>query len=161
MNAQPPSTVARHGDGPSDDHAAIRRLLARYCQHLDNADLEHLVALWTEDGEFNAVGSRCAGRPAIRSFLEPFMKEERSGATKHLTMNSVIEIDADTATALSDFLVIRRITDRVVPARVGQYHDVLARSSGGWRIRSRTNVSTAWFPPEGYEGFGDWPGGSQ
>lgn len=161
MNAQSLLPDGVRGESSSDDHAAIRRLLASYCQYLDNADLDHLVDLWTEDGEFNAVGSQCAGRPAIRRFLEPFMEAERAGGIKHLTMNSVIDVNGDSAIVLSDFLVVRRIPGRVVPARVGQYHDVLSKSSGSWRIRSRTNVSSAWHPPEGFEGFGDWEPGGQ
>jgi uncharacterized protein (TIGR02246 family) len=140
----------------ASDHAGILRLLASYCQYLDNADLDRLVELWAEDGEFCAVGSTSAGRPAIRKFLEPFMEGERAGGTKHLTMNSVIDVTGDTAMGVSDFLVIQRREDRVVTSRVGQYHDEYVRAAGEWRFKSRTNVSSAWHPPDGSTDFGDW-----
>jgi 3-phenylpropionate/cinnamic acid dioxygenase small subunit len=58
--------------------------------------------------------------------------------TRHLVLNTIIEIDGDTASARSTFCVVQD-TDRVAlaPIVVGRYYDTFARDGDGWYFTER------------------------
>ena len=58
--------------------------------------------------------------------------------TRHLVLNTIIEIDGDTASARSTFCVVQA-TDRVAlaPIVVGRYYDTFARDGDGWYFTER------------------------
>ena len=58
--------------------------------------------------------------------------------TRHLVLNTIIEIDGDTASARSTFCVVQA-TDRVAlaPIVVGRYYDTFARDGDGWFFTER------------------------
>jgi hypothetical protein len=66
-------------------------------------------------------------------------------ASVHLSSNPVIDIDGDTATAETDFCVVRRDEQgRGNPVLVGRYRDRLRLlDEGRWVIYTRTGVSVA------------------
>ena len=115
----------------TDDHAAIRELLARYALTLDAGDIERCVELFAADGEFVVYGRVHAGHDGIgRMFRE---------APRGLHLTGVAEIDvgpnvADTATARSQVLFVRAGSLQLRPAL---YDDELVRDGGLWRFRRR------------------------
>jgi hypothetical protein len=52
-------------------------------------------------------------------------------------MNSEIEVDADRATVVSDYLFVRRVGDALTPALAGRYRDTLERRDGCWCFTRR------------------------
>lgn len=137
------------------DKLAIRELLERYMRYNDDGAADAVAELFDENAVLQVVGSVVAGREAIRAFFgggkadsprwtEPgeLLKQPRSA---HISSNPVIEIDGDTATAETDFVVVRRDEGgRAGVALVGRYRDRLRRlDDGRWVIASRTAVSVA------------------
>ena len=124
----------------------------------DDGALDRVVALFAQDGIYQVSGSVLRGHGDIREFLgrsgaftdgppvwtEPgeLYKQPRS---VHVISNPIIDVDGDTATAESDFVVINRDGDgRAYISLVGRYRDRLQRQPDGrWLIAKRTGVSLA------------------
>ena len=137
------------------DKLAIRDVLERYMRYNDDLAADRIAELFDEDARFQVMGQVHAGRDAIRAMFN------REGANRppwtaagqlfsqpasvHICSNPIIDIDGDTATAESDFLVVRRDPDgRARSALVGRYRDRLRRlPDGRWVIYTRTGVSVA------------------
>ena len=124
------------------DELAIRRLLAEYCHCVDDGRFDDVVALFTPDGVF-AFGSLGAeGRDALRTWFAETHPPEQRG--KHLTTNTVVDLDGDRAHAVSDFAFLGLRDARLVPSVAGRYHDELRRDDDGrWRIARRDAVPMA------------------
>jgi uncharacterized protein (TIGR02246 family) len=116
---------------PADDLEEIRRLLARYCFAIDARDTDAWAELFTEDGIFHyALGDPIVGREALRAFIA-MVPDDRH----HLTMNQLIDVNGDVATAMSYALVTKE-SPPVISA-VGDYADSFVRTSDGWRFTRR------------------------
>jgi SnoaL-like domain len=119
----------------SDDHAAIRNLLARYCLTLDLDDDEGWVALFTPDGVFEVYGREFVGHEGLRG-----MAAAAPGGF-HLGGPVVIDLDGDRATTTRNLLFVDRTTGET---RRAVYVDDLVRAPDGWRIaRCRCRFHTA------------------
>ena len=90
-----------------DDEGQIRKLLARYAVAMDAADAEGVAALFAEDGSMEILGSVIAGRAAIAATVRAYDEAGALQGGKHLTLNSLIAVTGDRATARSDWLVVR------------------------------------------------------
>jgi 3-phenylpropionate/cinnamic acid dioxygenase small subunit len=120
------------------DREAIATLLAEYCHLCDDGELDALVDRFTEDGVF-AFGDRSlTGREQMLRWFSKTQSPERRG--KHLTTNSIIEVDGDRATAVSDFVFFEKVDGRPVPFMAGTYVDELVRDGDRWRFRRRTVI---------------------
>jgi hypothetical protein len=123
-----------------NDHEAIRRLLARFCQLLDERRFDEWATLFAPDATFG----RQTGRPAIREAIG----RSQLAATptlfrKHVTANPVIDVDENTATAVSDLLVFERSDEDPWQIRVGRYDDRLTRLDDEWTFSARHLTWTA------------------
>ena len=56
----------------------------------------------------------------------------------HVTTNSLVDVDGDTATATTDYLFVRPTADGLAIIAAGRYHDQLVRDEARWRFRERT-----------------------
>jgi ketosteroid isomerase-like protein len=137
------------------DKLAIRELLERYMRFNDDLAADRIAELFDEDARFQVMGRVIVGREAIRAMFD------RDGANRppwtapgelfnqpasaHFSSNPVVDVDGDTASAESDFLVVRRDeTGRAKSVLVGRYRDRLRRlADGRWVITTRTGVSVA------------------
>lgn len=127
------------------DELAIRRTLALYCHHVDDGRFADLVDLFAPDGSFVREQTTSTGRAELLRFFE-----ERQGQVeqrgRHMTLNTVVDLDGDTARARSDFVFLKLVDGKPTPALAGRYHDDLARIDGDWRL-ARRRVED-WLPPE-------------
>jgi hypothetical protein len=119
------------------DELAIRRLLAAYCHHCDDGRFSELVDLFAPGASFVHGETKVAGHAALRGFFE-----ERQGLLeqrgRHLTVNSVIDLDAGTARVLSDFVYLKLVEGQFTLAVVGRYRDDFIRMEDGrWRFARR------------------------
>ena len=114
----------------------IARVLAEYCHCCDGGDFDALVGRFVDDGEFIFAGRVVRGRDELRSWFEKTQSPERRG--KHVTANTIIDVDGDRAVAMSDFVFLTKADGRLVPLITGSYHDELRRDGGRWRITRRT-----------------------
>jgi uncharacterized protein (TIGR02246 family) len=114
------------------DHEAIRSLLARYAQLLDDGQFEEWAGLFTPDAVFAMPTESFTGRDTIRRWIEAMKPPDGYG--KHLCFNSVIALGAEEAHVITDFVLIG--PDRTV-ASMGRYRDDLVLSGDTWRIAVR------------------------
>jgi len=123
---------------------AILRTLYAYGQAIDYGDEATWVDLFTADGVFDARGRVpsdvtrvTSGRAALAAFAAGFSRPP-AGWHKHLVVEPLIEVEGDSASALSYLAVVREAEDGPVLWVFGRYHDTLVRCRDGrWRFRER------------------------
>lgn len=123
-----------------DDYEAIRALLARYAHALDEQRIDDVVALFAPDAEFLLLGQTFRGRVEIAANFQRFADAGALSGAKHLTMNTVIEVEGDTAKARSDFLAVSSGEEGWVIRAVGEYHDVFVRTDGWFLARREDRI---------------------
>jgi ketosteroid isomerase-like protein len=133
----------------------IREVIERYMRLNDNRDADHIVELFAPDARLQVGGRAFVGHAEIRALYQgqgpPLSNWIRPGellqqpASSHLSANPIIEVDGDTATAETDFLVVRRDAEGRASCRLsGRYRDRLRRTDDGrWLFTLRTGVSIA------------------
>jgi 3-phenylpropionate/cinnamic acid dioxygenase small subunit len=121
----------------------IRNLLGSYTERMDAGQFADLAELFRDATMVSASGDVIAdGYDAVRGNYERGTQlYDGSPRTKHITANSVIEVDEDagTATARSAYVVFQG-TDAFAlqPIITGRYRDSFVRDgSGSWRFRER------------------------
>lgn len=125
------------GEAAAGEESQIRKLLAQYCQLLDDGRFDEWTALFTDDIEFIVMGMHKHGHDELRGFIEPSQQADARGL--HMISEPWIEIDGTTATATTDFAWISK--DSVV-GQTGRYHDQILKTTDGWRFQRREIVFT-------------------
>jgi hypothetical protein len=124
------------------DKDAIARVLFDYANFLDLNDTKSLTALFTPDC-YIAYGADhgADGIEAYRETLESpkFGVGAFFAGTSHHVSNVVIDFaDDDTANVRSVLYAWHKYNrDRPDGVLMGQYHDILVRTSDGWKIKRR------------------------
>jgi len=119
-----------------DDERAIQRLMTRYCHLVDDGAFDQLAPLWAHDAELVLRGETATGPAAITAMIGALQTPERRGI--HVGANVIIDVEGDTARAVSDFVFIRREgTPDPIVKFVGRYADQFVRTRDGWRFRRR------------------------
>jgi hypothetical protein len=127
----------------SDAHEQIRNLLGRYCERMDAGDFAGLAALFADgrlaDGNGNVFAT---GVAQIQAMWEAqTLTYDGSPRTRHVTANTVIEVDetAGTATCSSSYVVFQGLDGFAFqPIVSGRYDDRFARDDDGtWQFRER------------------------
>ena len=118
------------------DELGVRRTLAAYCHLCDDGAFDELVALFTSDAALIYGERRARGPEEIHAFFSErqAIPEERG---KHLTMNTVVDVQGDRARALSDLLYLKFVDGVLTPWVTGRYRDELVRVDGQWRFARR------------------------
>jgi uncharacterized protein (TIGR02246 family) len=117
----------------------IRQLMGRYIQAHDTHDVETIVALFTDDGLFANQNGEFRGQARIREFFEG----SRSRATpdrkgKLMCANSIITVDGETASALTDVVGFGREGESPWSVRlVAQYDDRFVHRNGQWQYAEK------------------------
>ena len=123
-------------------HEAIRNLLGRYCELMDAGDFAGLGDLLDDAVLADEHGTEVArGGDAVQALYEQTRLHDGSPRTRHLTTNSIIEVDEvrGTATARSAYVVLQA-TDalHLQPIIAGRYADAFKRHPDGeWRFAER------------------------
>ncbi len=123
-------------------HEAIRNLLGRYCEAMDAGDLDALAEMF-EGARLTDEHGRVTAADADgvrRLYGEGTRRWDGSPRTRHLTSNSIIDVDegAGAATARSSYVVFQA-TDGfpLQPIIAGRYRDRFALRDGEWRFVER------------------------
>lgn len=128
-----------------EDRESIRSLLLDYGRHLDNRDWDAFAALFARNGgTWNGGMGIARGAQEIREMMISTIGTDNSGvngsglSNLHLLGNEFIDVQGDSATALSKWIFIMTAPqggpDVVF---VGHYSDQLIREDGSWRFRER------------------------
>jgi len=119
-----------------DDERAIQRLMTRYCHLVDDGAFDQLPQLWADDAQLVLRGETATGPAAIAAMIGGLQTPERRGI--HAGVNAIIDVEGDTARAVSDFVFMRREgTPDPIVKFVGRYADQFVRTREGWRFRRR------------------------
>jgi uncharacterized protein (TIGR02246 family) len=119
------------------DKDEIRELLARYCFALDADRFEEMAALFTPDGVWETAFGTGTGRDGIVAQARSIASGERPRRA-HLTTNIVIDLDGDSATARSNWVVIMNTPNGPAIGSGGAYADRLVKLDGRWFFKHRT-----------------------
>lgn len=120
----------------------IRRLLAKYCQLLDDGRFDEWIDLFTADVEFVVMGMHKHGHDELRGFIEPSQQADARG--KHMISEPWIEIESETsATATTDFAWISK---QGAVGQSGRYVDRIVNQEGRWQFQRREIVFTGDLP---------------
>jgi 3-phenylpropionate/cinnamic acid dioxygenase small subunit len=117
------------------DEIAIARLVAEYCQLLDDGRFDEVIERFTDDGTFCFAGREVVGRPALLAYYDESQSADRRG--KHLVTNLIIDVEGDRATVRSDFAFLARVDGVMIVRVVGRYDDEIHRIDGTWRFHRR------------------------
>jgi len=124
----------------AEDKDAIKRLCIELSDCLDSRDLKGYGARFTEDGEWSGIVGRAVGPAEIEALLSKYCKpwESEGHRTYHTTLDTVIDLDGDTAKATSKWQhIIRNEKDEPVTWHLGTYDDWFRRTPDGWRFTRR------------------------
>src|SRR5829696_6613361 len=95
---------------------AIRELMARYAQALDACRFAEVAACFTADGAWTTSYGAARGPAEIEAFIRGIVPVKGEGPQrKHYITNINIAVDGDTATSVSDYLIIRESHDGLIP----------------------------------------------
>jgi 3-phenylpropionate/cinnamic acid dioxygenase small subunit len=117
------------------DHDSIRDLLARHAQLTDDGRPDERVMLYTEDGAFQIGEQRSAGHQELRATFA-----SSASGSKHITSNTIIELDGDLARVQTDFVVFKASSEGIATLATGRYHDQMVKQEGRWRFAERILV---------------------
>ena len=150
-------------EGYADDRAAIVDLQGRYVVAMDYFDAAGYAAVFAEDGVLDWAGGLVEGREAIYEFMASGTYDLTRGApeaetpdgenwpstVRHLITNQVIDVDGDTAQAVTYWIQFNNNQDRrqVEWMLFGSWYDEFVRIDGEWlfslhRIHNEGNPRT-------------------
>ncbi len=112
---------------------AVRRLLSRYCQLVDDRDFDQLVELFTDDARFSLVGTDLHGKAAIREYMDTIPDP----MFHHLANVVVSNGSHGDVHALSDCMVGGRNDGAWSIWMLGRYHDTMVGSGRDLRFSQR------------------------
>ena len=118
------------------DKDEIRELLARYCFHLDVDEFDAMAALFTPDGIWDTAFATGRGRDGIAAQARAIATGPRPRRV-HLTTNIVIELNGDSASVRSNWLLFQNTPAGPAIGSGGAYDDQLVKVDGRWLFRHR------------------------
>ena len=114
---------------------AIRELMATYAQALDACRFADVAACFAPDGEWTTDYGAARGPAEIEAFIRGIVPVKGEGPQrKHYITNIIIKVDGETASAVSDYLIVRESEDGLMPVMGGTYHDRFVKTPAGWRF---------------------------
>jgi uncharacterized protein (TIGR02246 family) len=118
------------------DKDEIRELLARYCFHLDAEEFDAMAALFTPDGVWETAFGTGRGRDGIIAQARSIASGPRPRRV-HLTTNIVIDLDGDSATVRSNWILFQNTSSGPAIGSGGAYFDHVVKQDGRWLFRHR------------------------
>lgn len=120
---------------------AIREVMARYCHALDSCDFSGVAALFAEDGVWTTDYGSATGRAEIEAFLATVVPTKGNGPQrKHFICNTAIDVKGSTASAVSDYLIVRESENGLIPVMGGTYKDKFKRVGESWQFSQKLLV---------------------
>jgi uncharacterized protein (TIGR02246 family) len=130
------------------DVEAIRRLTHEYSWAVDNSRLDDIVALFSEDAEWDVTAfgmDTVRGADAIRAFYAGLI--ENTTHRCHLALNHLIDVDGDTAVARVYIHAFVTMPDGRRDESLGYYSDNYIRTGQGWKFQRRAAYPLLPAPP--------------
>jgi 3-phenylpropionate/cinnamic acid dioxygenase small subunit len=115
--------------------SAIQHTLAAYCQSCDDGRFADFGRCFADDATVTMSGQEIRGRAEIERWITAAMPPKLRG--KHVTINTLMNIDGDRATAVSDYLFLAPGENGPTISVAGRYHDELAPNGEQWLFARR------------------------
>jgi len=120
---------------------AIRELMATYAQALDACRFADVAACFAPDGEWSTDYGAARGPAEIEAFIRGIVPVKGEGPQrKHYITNIIIKVDGETASAVSDYLIVREAEGGLIPVMGGTYRDKFVKTPAGWRFSRKELV---------------------
>lgn len=124
-----------------EDKDAIREVMAAYCHALDACRFAEVASLFADDGIWTTDYGEAKGRAAIEQMLRGIVPVKGEGPQrKHYITNIIIKVSGDTASSISDYLVVRESGPDLIPVMGGTYRDQWVRQDRTWRFQRKELV---------------------
>jgi 3-phenylpropionate/cinnamic acid dioxygenase small subunit len=122
-----------------NDASGVRRLLALYCQLMDDRRYQEWSALFAEDGIWALGGREYRGPAEARAYMDQLLRDRPHRRTRHLNTNLVIDLDGAHGVVTSDYAMLAREPDDApwTVVAFGRYQDRVVRSAQGWQFAER------------------------
>ena len=125
-----------------DPARAIANLLGEYCERIDLGDFDAIGELFASGALADEHGTELArGAAAVAAFYRAGTRlHDGSPRTKHLVLNSIIDVDGSgsTATARSSYVVLQAVPGQALqPIIAGRYRDRFRDGPSGWHFEER------------------------
>ena len=119
------------------DVDAIRNVIGRYSQLIDDRRYHDLRDIRVPDVTFDILGQVSQGAEETAALFASREVPSRRG--KHITTNSVIDVDGDRATATTDFIYAGREGNDgpFTVMNAGRYEDTFVRLDDRWLLAVR------------------------
>jgi 3-phenylpropionate/cinnamic acid dioxygenase small subunit len=126
----------------TEDKLAITELLYRYAELIDAGDFDGVGRLLARA---TFAGTRSASTSSAENIAKLFGATTRrypghgnTPRTRHLVLNSIVDVTGRTATARSTFCVVQNTeTVPLQPIVVGRYFDTFSCDDAGWYFTAR------------------------
>jgi hypothetical protein len=120
------------------DKQEIGEALARFSRGIDRLDRGICLSAFHEDAEM-AAGPFVGSAAECADWAFP-MHEQGQILTHHALLNTMIDLDGDTAHVETYYLFVARNKDESLMQAGGRYIDRFERRGGAWKIALRTNA---------------------
>ena len=123
----------------AQDYADIQQLFWRYNQGSDFRDADLFLSAFTDDAVFNDGRQEYVGKGQLAELrVERHAGQSGDNGRRHWNSSYRITPSDDGATGLVYWLVVDVSTSPPKSVLSGYYEDVYAKTSAGWRIKTRT-----------------------
>jgi hypothetical protein len=123
-----------------EDRLAIADLIARYGPAADAGDAEAVGALWDADGDYRFDDVTLVGGEVGALVDREEHRALLADGCAHVLSAPRIDLDGDTAVAVSHSVVLRHVGASWLPVRVSANRWELVRRPDGWRVAHRRNA---------------------
>jgi hypothetical protein len=120
------------------DREAIRELPQRYCDCVWRGDVEGIVSLFIEDGEFTIMGNQRENQTVGRANLLKSYREGLANLTpRPYIHNHVIELKGGGRASGRCYVELRKASDNMSWLGTGFYNDEYVKVGDAWKFQSR------------------------
>jgi len=132
-------------DRATTDFSRIRRLLALYCQLMDDRRYDEWSQLFAPDGVWALGGAEYRGPAEARAYMDRLLRDRPQRTVKHLCTNILIDLDGTAGRVSSDYAMLAREPETAPWSVVafGRYVDRVVRQGdgSGWQFAERRLVT--------------------
>ena len=125
----------------SDDVGQVRRLLALYCELMDDRRYPEWSQLFTDDGIWAIGGKEYRGPSETQAYMDQLLTGSTAAANQHVNTNLFIELEGAQGRVTSDYAMLASEPDGAAwtVIAMGRYFDRVVRKpdGSGWQFAER------------------------
>ena len=124
-----------------NDVNQVRRLLAQYCDLMDDRRYAEWSELFTAEGVWDMGGKRYRGPSEAKAYMDQLLRDRPQRRSQHVNTNVLIELDGAQGRVTSDYAMLASEPDGAPwkPIAFGRYFDRVVRKpdGSGWQFLER------------------------